>query len=92
MRNSLPLCRLFLVATIVPAAVLGCGEEYEQDDVIETTTDAITISTSATYTIVGVQSGKCVQIASTGTAVQIATCSSSSTRQQWKAESMGSGF
>ncbi|WP_441290293.1 RICIN domain-containing protein [Sorangium sp. KYC3313] len=56
---------------------------------------AITIDTSAVYTIVGVQSGKCVQVAGGSTAdaaaMQIASCNGS-TRQQFRMESAGGGY
>ncbi|AUX37125.1 MULTISPECIES: RICIN domain-containing protein [Sorangium] len=56
---------------------------------------AITIDTGAVYTIVGVQSGKCVEVAGGSTAdgagLQIASCNGS-TRQQFRVESADGGY
>lgn len=57
--------------------------------------DQSVVQTGVTYNIVGVHSNKCVEIAggstSNGALVQIATCNDSP-RQQFRFESMGSGY
>ena len=60
-----------------------------------TAVSPITIDTSATYTLVGVASGKCVDVpngsTSTGVQLDIATCVSAP-RQQFKLDAQGSGY
>jgi hypothetical protein len=82
------------VGALVASVVFGgCGAS-NPDDLAESGT-AITIDTSATYTLTGVQSGKCVEVAGGSTAnlaqIQIATCNGS-TRQRFRMESQGSGY
>jgi polyhydroxybutyrate depolymerase len=78
------------------SCVIGPEEAYDAEIEEEGSLDnAITIDTSAVYTIVGIQSNKCVEIRGGSTAssaaAQIATCNGA-TRQQFRAESMGSGY
>lgn len=57
--------------------------------------DSITIDTSAVYQLVGVHSGKCVEVAGGNTSnlaqLQIATCTADR-RQQFRLEAMGGGY
>jgi hypothetical protein len=80
-----PLAMLLLTAS--------CGPAGESE--LETLGTAITIDTAATYGIVGVGSGKCVQIQGGSTAdlarAQIASCNGSSA-QAFRIESAGGGF
>src|SRR4051794_2307695 len=77
---------------VVMSACAACGE---LPDAADQTDGYLTPSTSTTYNITGVQSGKCVEIpngsTTTGTQATIATCNGSS-RQQWRAEAVSSGF
>ncbi|HTN90908.1 MAG TPA: RICIN domain-containing protein, partial [Sorangium sp.] len=89
---------LFAAAAGVLAVscVIGPEEAYDAEMEEEGSLDgAITVDTSAVYTLVGTQSNKCVEIrgGSTGSsaAAQIATCNGT-TRQQFRAESMGGGY
>lgn len=62
---------------------------------MSTDVEGITIDTNATYRIVGVHSGKCVEVAGGTTTslaqLQIATCVTEK-RQQFRLESMGRGY
>jgi poly(3-hydroxybutyrate) depolymerase len=84
---------LFALAMTMGAAACG-GVSEGGEESIERTQNAIVIGTG-NYNLVGLQSGKCVQIQGGSTAslarVEIATCDGSA-RQQFRAESMGSGF
>ncbi|HEY6555736.1 MAG TPA: endo-1,4-beta-xylanase [Polyangiaceae bacterium] len=77
--------------TIFALGACGPAEEFGS----ESATDSITIDTSVAYTITGVQSGKCVEVAAGSTtasaALQIATCNGT-TRQQFRMEPTDSGF
>ncbi len=72
-------------------AAVGCADP---DAAVLTVASPITIDTTATYTLVGVGSGKCVDVpngsTSTGVQLDIATCVSSP-RQQFKLDAQGSG-
>ncbi len=83
---------------ITMLALGACGPAGEFDETgadVGETADAIVIDTTAVYTITGVQSGKCVEVASGSTAdgarLQIATCNGS-TRQQFRMEATDSGY
>ncbi|WP_437579338.1 RICIN domain-containing protein [Sorangium sp. So ce887] len=89
---------LLAAATGILAVSCVIGPEGAYDAEIEEAVSlegAITIDTSAVYTIVGVQSGKCVQVAGGSTAdaaaMQIASCNGS-TRQQFRMESAGGAY
>ncbi|MGK4008977.1 non-reducing end alpha-L-arabinofuranosidase family hydrolase [Sorangium sp. So ce1036] len=80
------------------SATAACGSAEQYDDVdleLDEAAESITIDTAATYTIVGVQSGKCVEVAggsaADGAGLQIAGCDGS-TRQQFRIESTGGGY
>jgi endo-1,4-beta-xylanase len=96
MRNLIrrsPLFTLFALAACGPA---GDFDETGPDYVdYGEASQAIVIDTAATYTITGVQSGKCVEIANGSTAdgarVQISTCTGQA-RQQFRMEATDSGF
>src|SRR5688572_27382035 len=76
-------------------ALGACGpaEEFGGDWALAS--QPITIDTSAVYTITGVQSGKCVEVAggstTAGAGLQIASCNGT-TRQQFRMEATDSGF
>ncbi|WP_437662674.1 RICIN domain-containing protein [Sorangium sp. So ce1182] len=89
---------LFAAAAGVLAVSCVIGPEEAYDAEIEeegSLGGAITVNTSAVYTIVGTQSNKCVEIRGGSTAssaaAQIATCNGT-TRQQFRAESAGGAF
>jgi len=77
------------------ALAVGCGGlPTEGEEAVEQTQSAIVIGTG-NYNLVGLQSGKCVQIQGGSTAstarLEIATCDGSA-KQQFRAEAMGGGF
>ncbi|WP_420878151.1 endo-1,4-beta-xylanase [Sorangium cellulosum] len=79
-------------------ALVACGpaEELDEDGFdFGDAAESVTIDAAATYTIVGVQSGKCVEVAGGSTAdgagVQIAACNGSA-RQQFRIESASGGY
>ncbi|WP_437729747.1 endo-1,4-beta-xylanase [Sorangium sp. So ce1335] len=84
---------------LLTALALGaCGPAEQLDEAdfdFDEAAESVTIDTAATYTIVSVQSGKCVEVAGGSTAdaagLQIASCSGS-TRQQFRMESAGGGY
>lgn len=80
---------------ITMLALGGCGPAEEASDGQAVVGHPITIDTSAVYTITGVQSGKCVEVAggsaSPGAALQLATCNGS-TRQQFRMEATSGGY
>ena len=82
------------VGTALGAAACGGALPEEGEEAIGTVESAIVIGTG-NYNLVGLQSGKCVQIRGGSTAsqarVEIAKCDGSA-RQQFRAEAMGSGF
>ncbi|WP_437324469.1 RICIN domain-containing protein [Sorangium sp. So ce381] len=89
---------LLAAATGILAVSCVIGPEGAYDAELEeagSLEGAITIDANAVYTIVGVQSGKCVQVAggstADGAAMQIASCNGS-TRQQFRMESAGGGY
>jgi poly(3-hydroxybutyrate) depolymerase len=88
---ALPLA--LAVSGILGTAACG-GPAQEGEEALGRTESAIVIGTG-NYNLVGLQSGKCVQIQGGSTAsnarLEIATCDGS-TKQQFRAESMGSGF
>ncbi|WP_437684809.1 endo-1,4-beta-xylanase [Sorangium sp. So ce176] len=83
------LTMLALSACVAAEQVDEDGYEFDESS------ESVTIDTAATYTIVGVQSGKCVEVAGGSTAdaaaLQIASCNGS-TRQQFRMESAGGGY
>ena len=89
--RSSGLCVAYSLAML--ALTGACSDAPSAD--FETNLASITIDTNATYTIVGVQSNKCVDVTGASTAnlatLQIGTCRAS-TSQQFRAEAMGSGF
>ncbi|WP_437319434.1 endo-1,4-beta-xylanase [Sorangium sp. So ce385] len=79
-------------------ALVACGPVDQLDEAefdFGDAAESVTIDTAATYTITGVQSGKCVEVAGGSTAdgagLQIATCNGSA-RQQFRMESAGGGY
>ena len=68
----------------VSLALLGCSSG-PPSDIIETSLQALAVDPAATYTIVGVPSGKCVQIAGQSLAnsarAQLGPCSNSASQQ-----------
>src|SRR6187431_2756649 len=77
------------------ALAAGCGGlPPEGEEAVEQTQEAIVIGTG-NYNLVGLQSGKCVQIQGGSTAsaarLEIVTCDGSA-KQQFRAEAMGGGF
>jgi hypothetical protein len=85
-----------MVAVLSAGVALGCGSEgLDEGAEAWSSIDQEVVQTGVTYNIVGVHSGKCVEIAggstANGAAVQIATCNGSA-RQQFRFESMGSGY
>lgn len=90
---STPRLALSLSALCVAGACAPVEEGEAQE--FASSENSITIDTSATFTLVGVQSNKCVEVkdgsTSAGAVLQIADCNGSK-RQQFKAESMGSGY
>lgn len=87
-RRSAPFS-LFALASCGPA------QEFEENVDYTDSSEAIVIDTSAEYTITGVQSGKCVEIADASSAdgarVQISTCTGQA-RQRFRMEATDSGF
>ena len=85
-----PLLTMLALGACISAEQLD-EDGYELDESAE----SVTVDTAATYTIVGVQSGKCVEVAggstADGAAMQIASCNGS-TRQQFRMESAGGGY
>jgi endo-1,4-beta-xylanase len=87
--------RWTLIGTFVLAA---CGPAEDIDDTSndsEQVRQSIVVDALATYTITGVHSGKCVEVAGGSTAdgarLQIATCNGSM-RQQFRMEATDGGF
>jgi hypothetical protein len=75
-------------------ALTGCSAVSDR----ETTTDdaaSVSVDANAAYQIVGIHSGKCVEVAGGSTSnlaqIQIAACSTDA-RQQFRLEPMGSGY
>lgn len=91
--RSLVSFPLAWAVVLLGAALGGCGDPAEPDDA--RTSSALTPSTSSTYTIAGVQSGKCLEIpngvTTLGVQAAIATCNGA-TRQLWRAEAVGGAF
>ncbi|WP_437679093.1 RICIN domain-containing protein [Sorangium sp. So ce131] len=89
-RRALHLAATGLLA--VSCVTIPEGSDSEEGDALE---EGLTIDPSAVYTIVGVQSNKCVEIrggsTAASTAAQIAACNGT-TRQQFRVESAGSGY
>ena len=85
---------LMFAAATLGAAACGSGPTDEGEEAIAKAESEIVIGTG-NYNLVGLQSGKCVQIEGGSTAslarVEIATCDGSA-RQQFRAEDMGGGF
>ncbi|HTN82516.1 MAG TPA: RICIN domain-containing protein, partial [Sorangium sp.] len=77
------------------SACISAEQADEDGYELDESAESVTIDTAATYTLVGVQSGKCVDVAGGSTAdaaaMQIATCNGS-TRQQFRMESAGGGY
>ena len=75
-------------------AAVGCVNDHEVDDE-GSTSSAIVIDVNAAYTIVGVQSNKCVGVVDASTAsnarLDIETCNGTSS-QRFRPEAMGGGF
>ncbi|WP_437972650.1 non-reducing end alpha-L-arabinofuranosidase family hydrolase [Sorangium sp. So ce295] len=88
--------RWALLATLAATAACVSAEQLDEDGPeLDELAESVTIDTAATYTITGVQSGKCVEVAGGSTAdaaaMQIASCNGS-TRQQFRMESAGGGY
>lgn len=79
--------------SILAAMSAGCGAPDDMDT--ETIPEALSVTAGQAYTITGVQSGKCVEIAGGSTAnlaqAQIASCNGT-TRQQFRFEDQGGGY
>jgi len=78
-------------------ATLGtsCVSDGELDEQVGSTSSEIVINTNASYTLLGVQSNKCVGIQGASTAstapLDIETCSNTA-NQRFRPEAMGGGF
>ncbi|WP_438031419.1 endo-1,4-beta-xylanase [Sorangium sp. So ce204] len=87
--------RWTLLTTIALSACISAEQLDEDGYELDELAESVTIDTAATYTITGVQSGKCVEVAGGSTAdaaaMQIASCNGS-TRQQFRMESAGGGY
>jgi hypothetical protein len=74
---------------------MGCVTDHEVGGDESSTSSAIVIDVNAAYTIVGVQSGKCVGVVGASTAslaaLDIETCTGTS-NQRFRPEAMGGGF
>ena len=85
----------FLPVVVMSVSAAGCGDPEASGDDVGSLEGGVTVDTNATYTIVGLQSDKCVEVAGGSTAksasLQIAACNAT-TRQQFRMESMGGGF
>lgn len=81
----------------VVAAGSGCATDQDADPAVaeSATGAAITLNTSSSYTLVGVQSNKCVGVPGASTAVgaqlDIETCTGIAS-QRFRPEAMGGGF
>lgn len=79
--------------SILAVLATGCGAPDDMDT--ETIPEALSVTGGQAYTITGVQSGKCVEIAGSSTAnsaqAQIASCNGT-TRQQFRFEDQGGGY
>lgn len=77
------------------AVTTGCMTDGELDGTEASVSSEITLDTTASYAIVGVQSNKCVGptggSTASGVQLEIETCTGTA-NQRWKPESMGSGF
>lgn len=87
-----------LALSLLSLATAGCMAEVEGEgdfDSLEVTESALTVTPNTAYTLVGVQSNKCVQIRGASTAdgavAEIASCNGR-TSQQFRFEDMGSGY
>ncbi|WP_437825603.1 endo-1,4-beta-xylanase [Sorangium sp. So ce1153] len=84
-----------LLTVLALSACISAEQADEDGYELDESAESVTIDTAATYTLVGVQSGKCVDVAGGSTAdaaaMQIATCNGS-TRQQFRMESAGGGY
>jgi hypothetical protein len=73
----------------------GCVNDHEIDEGESSSSSAIIINANAAYTIVGVQSGKCVGVVDASTAsnarLDIETCTGTAS-QRFRPEAMGGGF
>jgi len=71
----------------------GCATDGALDEPEALASSAITLNTSVSYTLVGVQSSKCIGAASTasGTQLDLETCTGTA-NQRFRPESMGGGF
>jgi hypothetical protein len=87
------------VIALAALTLVACGTAEQsatgQEVSVGTGTESITIDSNATYQLVGVQSGKCVEVSGASTSnlatLQIATCVTDK-RQQFRFESSGSGY
>jgi len=83
---------VLLALSLASSTGPGCAEESES--AISITEAAITVDTTATYQLVGTQSGKCVDVpngsSTLGLQLDIATCGTS-TSQRFKLDSQGNG-
>jgi len=86
MRKLFPLS-----SSLAFLAAVGCSADDSASVDGEFVEQSVTVGT--TYTLVGVPSGKCVEFPTTAdlAEAQIATCDGP-TRQQWRFESVGSGY
>jgi len=82
-----------LALSLVIAAGVACSAPGEWTT---TTVSPLNVDATATYTLVGVQSGKCVDVpngsTSNGVQLDISTCVAGSARQQFKLDSQGNGY
>jgi polyhydroxybutyrate depolymerase len=86
--------KVALPMAMTSAIAASCIIAMEKGDVTSPA-GGIAIDTTATYTIVGVPSGKCVDVVGASTQsladLEIAACNGA-THQQFRAQSMGNGF
>ncbi|MEP7051026.1 MAG: RICIN domain-containing protein [Pseudomonadota bacterium] len=72
------------------------GQPGSESETVVAEQAALTVDTAATYQLVGVQSGKCVEIpngsSTIGVQFDIATCTTYLTRSRFKLDAQGSGY
>ena len=85
----------YSLCLVLGALGAGCVTDVDFEDSESTATSAITIDVNAHYTLVGVQSNKCVGVVGNSTAslarLEIRTCSGVAS-QRFQPQAMGGGF
>lgn len=93
MRRTSAFCYGLCFALGIAGA--GCISDRDLEDSEASTSSAITLDVNSSYTIVGVQSNKCVGVVNSSTAslarLEIRTCSGIAS-QRFRPEAMGGGF